>query len=143
LVVANLSDVLRGIGAADIEAAPDVVDAGFFHRTLSRWMGLSRERAGAPLQWRFNFLKAELRQERPDGTSPRATYVASLTYLDKESETVRYAIVTEDNGRIIAGTWLSAPPSDAGDVVDEIENSVSAGQVLTEQELDQLFRDDG
>ena len=104
-------DVKKALaGIVPPEAALDV-SAGFFHRTLARWLGLpegrqpGRTRAAPPL-WDYDFWKAELKNDA-DGA-----WTAKLYRTERgQPEIVRYRVKLDAKGRIRASEWLTAPPN--------------------------------
>lgn len=131
-------DVDRMLGALSPPrpAAQVDVDPGFFHTTLSRWLGLAPttqgKRGGGPsgqsgqheATWDYDFWKAELvEQTEPSGGRDDAALPAApahtvarrftaLVYRGESSEPERYAywIAVDDKGRIKRSAWLTPPP---------------------------------
>jgi hypothetical protein len=115
--VASRPDDELDVRAALAGLAPPVdddVSAGFFHRTLARWLGLpegkqpGRKRAAPPL-WDYDFWKAEL--VRDADLDDKRHYTAHLfRTADGEPEVVRYWVKLDAAGRIKQSGWLSAAP---------------------------------
>jgi hypothetical protein len=92
------------------------VDAGFFHRTLGRWLGLplaahndSMGPTAPPITWDYDFWKAELVPEHVDGA--RHTYRALVhRTADRAPMAHRYWVDLDDCGRIRASGWLTRAP---------------------------------
>jgi len=105
----DLSDALAGI----VPPKPDIeISAGFFHRTLARWLdlpeGRSSGRQAAPV-WDYDFWKAELIAE--GGDAQRRIFVACIHRGPKaEVERYRYWVSTDAAGRIKKSGWLTAAP---------------------------------
>ncbi|MDP2339937.1 MAG: hypothetical protein Q8O67_03180 [Deltaproteobacteria bacterium] len=107
----DLAAALRAVGA-EAPAAVDV-DAGFFHRTLARWLGLPEGRSIGvkdPVRWDYGgFWKATLEPIAKDGD--RETWGADL-HRDRDGpvERVSWFVVKDTRGRILQAGWLSAAP---------------------------------
>jgi hypothetical protein len=106
-----LLDALRAVGAAP--ATPDALQAGFFHRTLARWLGLPEGRApGGPqaeFPWHYRFWKAELSLVGQAG--PRQEWAAALHMeQDGPAATVRWYVEKDGRGAITGSGWLTTPP---------------------------------
>ncbi len=106
----DLAAALRAIGA---EPVADDVDAGFFHRTLARWLGLPEGKAvgvSDPVRWDYScFWKATLEPLAKDGD--QETWAADL-HRDREGpvERVSWSVVKDTRGRILRASWLTAAP---------------------------------
>lgn len=138
-----------GLGAAlaGIEppnAAGVEITAGFFHRTLARWLGLpegrqpSRKKDAAPL-WDYDFWKAELVD---DGfVNERHVYTAKVYRADSTQtpEVYRYWVRVDSAGRIRASGWLT----DAPDLVSS-GSKFAPGDVekIAARDLRRVFADD-
>lgn len=145
----DLAAALRAVGSDDGADAHDVVDAGFFHRTLARWLGLPEgqgpSRAKAPVRWEYGFWKATFEpltssSESPDG---RATYAADL-FRTREGpvERVSWFVKKDTRGRIVEAGWLSAPPRLLDDAVDAAATD-DVDVTLSQATLARLLDDDG
>ncbi len=114
----DLASALRAVGAVD---EPDVVvDAGFFHRTLARWLGLPEglgPRGADGVRWEYGFWKATFEPLAADGDT--ATYAADL-FRTREGpfERVSWFVKKDARGRIVEAGWLSAPPAIVADDID-------------------------
>ncbi len=116
----DLAEALRAVGAAEDEAVD--VDAGFFHRTLARWLGLPEGRPDVPdaVRWDYDFWKATfeslpaaddgagLEQGLDDG---RERFAADL-FREKAGpvERVSWFVKKDARGRIVEAGWLSPAP---------------------------------
>jgi hypothetical protein len=113
---------------AALGAAPAVVevDAGFFHRTLARWLGLPEGRGPRsslpPVEWDYAFWKAELTRDPDDDTSAAAADAAdagarrehwsALLYRMADEAPLRVAWTVDKDGRgaIVGSSWRTAAP---------------------------------
>ena len=120
---ADLAGALVGLGAE--RPAPDI-DAGFFHRTLARWLGLPEGRApmsDVPLvEWDYGFWKAELERDEDDaagsdgelapGAVRRERWSAMLFRVaDEAPERVAWWVDKDERGAIVGSAWRTAAPS--------------------------------
>jgi hypothetical protein len=107
------------------------LDAGFFHRSLARWSGLLATEPSV-VEWHHPIWRADLEVLAVDGD--RREYQATLYRRTKRGptddvEVVRYAVLeATHNGRtrILAATWLGAPPSFVGDSTPDDEGDDTA-----------------
>ncbi len=139
-----LGEALAGIEAP---ATGDVdIDAGFFHRTLARWLGLpegkqpARKKDAAPL-WDYDFWKAELVD---DGyVNDRHCYSARVFRAAAGApELYRYWVKIDGAGRIRASGWLTAAP-DLVTSASSFNAPASLGAVvLNERDAGRLFADE-
>jgi hypothetical protein len=131
----DVSSMLIAIGDAHRPAPPvETVDAGFFHRTLVRWMGEDDGDDSPSLapRWDYDFWKAELHLEgkldramhaRARGVEPGGPgVVKSWTAEVWRGESTpprryRYWVAFDDGGRVAESGWLS----DAPDLLGESE----------------------
>lgn len=135
----DLARALAGI-APPLERVE--ISAGFFHRTLARWLGLPEGRqpgkrmATAPL-WDYDFWKAELIDDGADATG-RHSYTAKVfRVLDSQPEPHRYWIKFDGAGRIRRSGWFSTAP----DLLDA-PRAAPPSPVITAGDLARIFRDD-
>ncbi|MBI1947370.1 MAG: hypothetical protein HYS27_16875 [Deltaproteobacteria bacterium] len=112
----GLDDALAGIAPPE-----DELDAGFFHRTLARWLGLPEGKGApaTPVLWSYDFWKAEI---VPLGTvSPRGAPVgsgrgrarfAAQVYrgADATVERYEYWLELDDARRITRSGWETRAP---------------------------------
>jgi hypothetical protein len=125
------------------------LDAGFFHRTLARWAGLESSESVAGLTWSYPIWRADLELTTTADDGLRAEYQAVLYRTSPagatdDTEVVRYALLRDrpwqgdEPSRILAATWLSAPPSFVGDIEPSPANHDSMLQraALLAAELD-------
>lgn len=101
-----LDDALAGI------APPvDEVEAGFFHRTLARWLGLpeGQGEAPGPVLWSYDFWKAEI---VPLGAAHGRHRFAAQVYRGAELRPERYEYWLELDAkrRIRRSGWESQAP---------------------------------
>ncbi len=109
--------MLAGLSTLSVPVDVPSVDAGFFHRTLARWLDLPEGRAPgsrastAPL-WSYAFWKAELRQHEPATPSARAVWRATV-YTSAHAAPHEYAYWVELDARkrIRRCGWLSDAPN--------------------------------
>ncbi len=121
------------------------VDAGFFHRTLSRWMGIAPEDdptvARAPV-WDYGFWKAELKCEGElaahaaalvGGDSPArvTTWCAVVWHGERAAaESYRYWVACDELGFVKGSGWLTKPPRLLDDGDGQVDTSAfAAGEV--------------
>jgi len=122
VIDSDLAATLRAVGAQVDDNAP-VVDAGFFHRTLARWLGLpeGRSSARAPVQWEYGFWKATFEPQAKgagavndagdSADDGRDLFAADLSRTrDGPIERVMWFVKKDARGRITEAGWLSAPP---------------------------------
>lgn len=122
-VGASVDDGLVGALAAVGAAAVDVdVDAGFFHRTLARWLGLPEGRipggGDVLVEWDYRFWKAELSADGLDeaavlaGGAVRRERWSAVLYRLVDDVPLRVAWTVDKNARggIVGSAWLTAPP---------------------------------
>jgi hypothetical protein len=129
---------------AGIEPPRPAVDvtAGFFHRTLARWLGLPEGKSPGkkhqPPLWDYDFWKAELVEE--GAGDAKRTYTARVFRTAAGApESYRYWVKLDDAGRIKSSGWLSDPPDLLGD--DE-KKHFAAPPPLDDKQLAGLFVDD-
>lgn len=148
MIDSDLAATLRAVGA-EVDDNP-VVDAGFFHRTLARWLGLpeGRSTARAPVQWEYGFWKATFERlakgagavDDIDADDGRDVFAADLSRTrDGPIERVMWFVKKDARGRITEAGWLSAPPQliDAKDSVAKDE-----APTLDDATLARLLDDD-
>ena len=108
----GLEDALVGI------APPaDEIDAGFFHRTLARWLGLpeGRDAGTTPVLWSYDFWKAEIVPLESAGA--RRRYAAQVYRgLDAHMERYEYWLELDDQRRIRRSGWASGAPDLTSDL---------------------------
>jgi broad specificity phosphatase PhoE len=125
----DLENLLLTVAAAHSPEVPIEVDAGFFHRTLVRWMGLDEDddeaspASRAPL-WDYGFWKAEIQEEDPFDASAlpvpagaKASAWSAIVWRGEGAapERFRYWVAFDEGGRITASRWLTPPPDLLGD----------------------------
>jgi hypothetical protein len=145
----DIVDMLMVIGSGATTNDAVSVDAGFFHRTLGRFIGFWNDSAPQAIgvQWNYDFWKAELR-EKPAAAAPEpqseaetvcAYEVSVFRGEQKPPVLYNYWIATDSDGKITRSAWLSAPP----DFLGEGSGSTGFGsEPPTERELQAIF-DDG
>lgn len=127
----DLKALLLTIADAHRPADPAAdVEAGFFHRTLRRWMGLAPDdepAAALTPEWDYGFWKAELLEE-----GERTEHAAALTGGSRptrvstwcaviwrgeatEPERYRYWVALDEHGFIQGSGWLTKAPDLLGD----------------------------
>jgi hypothetical protein len=117
----DLAAALRAVGNDDAGGDVDV-DAGFFHRTLARWLGLPEGKAigvSDPVRWDYGcFWKATLEPLAKEGD--KETWGAEL-HRDRDGpvEKVEWFVVKDTRGRILRAGWLSAAPKLVADDDDD------------------------
>lgn len=122
----DVAALLRVI--ADAPARPSEVadiDAGFFHRTLMRWMGLAPNDdspAGRAPLWDYRFWKAELLAEgseeghaavlSADAEPLQVRTWSAIVHrgASRAPEHYRYWVAFDALGRVGGSGWLSPPP---------------------------------
>ncbi len=121
----GLEGALVGIAPPD-----DELDAGFFHRTLARWLGLPEGKDGAatPVLWSYDFWKAEI---VPLGTGGGRRRFAAQVYRghDARMERYEYWLELDDERRIRRSGWAGQAPdltSDGGVAPVDAPPSVAA-----------------
>lgn len=96
---------------AGIAPPRDELEAGFFHRTLARWLGLpeGRGQAEAPVLWSYDFWKAEIVEL---GAAQGRVRYAAHVYRGASARAERYEYWLELDGarRIRRSGWLSQAP---------------------------------
>ncbi len=102
----GLDAALAGIAPPD-----DELDAGFFHRTLARWLGLPEGRGEAPLPvlWSYDFWKAEivaLGSERGRVRFAAAVFRGSA----ERAERYEYWLELDEAQRIRRSGWATRAP---------------------------------
>ncbi|MCC7111786.1 MAG: hypothetical protein IT382_21000 [Deltaproteobacteria bacterium] len=101
-----LDEALAGIAPPE-----DELEAGFFHRTLARWLGLPEGRGGAeaPVLWSYDFWKAEIVEL---GAAQGRVRYAAHVYRGASARAERYEYWLELDGtrRIRRSGWLSQAP---------------------------------
>lgn len=114
----DLGNALAGIEAPATEGETEAVEisAGFFHRTLARWLGLpegkqpARKKDAAPL-WDYDFWKAELVDDG-FGDDDKHRYSARIyRAATRPPELYRYWVRIDGSGRIRASGWMTSPPN--------------------------------
>ena len=135
----GLVDALRAIGESDAHDDLDI-DAGFFHRTLARWLGLPEGRAPgqeqAPIVWDYAFWKAELVASGDDGE--RSIFEALVhRSADAAPEHYRYWVVLDARGRISHCGWLGPVPRLLDDTMGAF-----ASRPVDEAAVAALYRDE-
>lgn len=153
----DVADLLRTLADAHrpAEAAVDV-DAGFFHRTLSRWMGLigddSAAAARAPT-WDYRFWKAELVEEgvladhaaalSASASPSRVTTWSAVVWRGESAgpERYRYWVAFDDLGFVVGSGWLSAPPDLLGDADGDVDTSAFQTTEVEPGLLERLLSD--
>ena len=106
----DITKALIGVGAPHA----DVVEAGFFHRTLARWLGLPEGRMpgsrGAPdVSWSYSFWKAELVRTWANGG--RQLWEAQVFRGPAApAERYEYWIDLDERARIRRSGWLTSAP---------------------------------
>lgn len=125
LSAADVDKMLTSLAPSRVAAPPVEVDAGFFHRTLSRWLGLDAGRTKGPRalpepSWDYDFWKAVLEddgvvdasQVRGAPTKGVVHRFTALVFRGERAEPERYAywIALDDAGRIKRSGWFTAPP---------------------------------
>jgi hypothetical protein len=142
----GLEGMLAGIVPPPPTDVGAEVSAGFFHRTLARWLGLPEgrspgRRAEAPL-WDYDFWKAELVDETADARAPRRTYTARVyRTADEEPESYRYWVKLDARGRIKGSGWLTAAPDLLAALPAGGSGAFRAPAPLPRAVLDKLFVD--
>lgn len=115
------------------------IDAGFFHRTLMRWMGLAPKDdspAGRAPLWDYRLWKAELLAEgseeghaailSADAQPLQVRTWSAIVYrgASRAAERYRYWVAFDALGRVGGSGWLSPPPdllveaAEGGDLED-------------------------
>ena len=140
----GLVGALRALGVEPVRLD---VDAGFFHRTLARWLGLPEGRVpgiaadaavAAAVAWDYGLWKAELTRDDDDvrgedlgGARRRERWSATLYRIaDAVPERVAWTVDKDARGAIVASAWRTAAPRlvDAGDASDD--DGVVDGETL-------------
>ena len=135
-------DLGRALAGIEPPAERLEVSAGFFHRTLARWLGLpegkqpGRKKAEAPL-WTYDFWKAELVDEGDGSEGGRRNYTAKIFRVAGEPELHRYWVKLDAGGRIKSSGWLTAAP----DLFDA-PRAPPPSPVLADRDLARVFEDD-
>lgn len=132
-----------GLALAGIEPPAERIDvsAGFFHRTLARWLGLpegkqpGKKKAEAPL-WDYDLWKAELVDEG-ELAGGRAYTARVFRVAASEPEHYRYWVRLDAGGRIKASGWLTKAP----ELFDAPRPSVPPA-ALSDRDLARVFEDD-
>lgn len=128
----DVSEMLVAVAGAHEPSGPvGEVDAGFFHRTLVRWMGMDDDDApGVAPRWDYRFWKAELHlegelnpqtqavtqtPELDDDDSSNAGQTKAWTAEvwrgeDEDPERYRYWVAFDPQGLVASSGWLSAAP---------------------------------
>lgn len=155
----DLAALLRVIAEAP-PSAPEVanIDAGFFHRTLMRWMGLAPQDdspAGRAPLWDYRFWKAELLAEgseeghaailSADAQPLQVRTWSAIVYrgASRAPERYRYWVAFDALGRVRGSGWLSPPPDllveadrggDVEDFGEEPAAELDLGALLTDDD---------
>lgn len=121
----GLAAALRALGVEPVRVD---VDAGFFHRTLARWLGLPEGRVpgafdvdariDAAIAWDYGLWKAELARDDDDargealaGGLTRERWSATLYRIaDAAPERVAWSVDKDARGAIVASAWRTAAP---------------------------------
>lgn len=109
---AGLEDALAGITPPN-----DEIDAGFFHRTLARWLGLPEGKDGGatPVTWSYDFWKAEI--VALGGARGRQRFAAQVYRgRDARMERYEYWLELDEHRRIRASGWATRAPDLTNDV---------------------------
>lgn len=107
----GLDDALAGIAPPE-----DELDAGFFHRTLARWLGLPEGKGApaTPVLWSYDFWKAEIVPlgSPPHGTGRGRARFAAQVYRGAEATVERYEywLELDDARRITRSGWETRAP---------------------------------
>jgi hypothetical protein len=116
---AFVAGTLRALGTAPVRVD---IDAGFFHRTLARWLGLPEGRAPGtidelgPIVWDYGLWKAELvRDDEADedaGDGRRRERWSAILHrvADAAPERVAWTVDKDARGAIVASAWRTAAP---------------------------------
>ncbi len=138
-------DVRAALASLEPPAEDVEVSAGFFHRTLARWLGLpagkqpARKTAAPPL-WDYDFWKAELNEDAVDvepGPGRREFTARIFRAPEGAPEVVRYWVRLDAAGRIRASGWLTAAPV----LVDDGPKAFAPAPALEAGALEALYRD--
>lgn len=128
----GLDDALAGIAPPE-----DEIDAGFFHRTLARWLGLpeGKGQPATPVLWSYDFWKAEI---VPLGTLRGRARFAAQVYRGGSVAVERYQywLELDDAHRITRSGWETRAP----DLTREA-SAIPPPPTPTPATLDALFRD--
>lgn len=134
------------------------IEAGFFHTTLVRWMGLAPEgdvaAARAPA-WDYGFWKAELIEEGEvaghaaalmgDAAPSRVTTWCAVVWRgegDAEGpERYRYWVACDELGLVKGSGWLTKPPDLLGDGDGHVDTSAFATSDVEPALLERLLSD--
>lgn len=143
----DVTSLLLTIADAHRPADPAAdIDAGFFHRTLRRWMGLSPDDEPAAAhtpEWDYGFWKAELHEEGElqhhaaalaGGATPtRVSTWCAVVWRGEaaEPERYRYWVATDTQGFIQGSGWLTKAPDLLGDgssrfAASNVEEAIAA-----------------
>jgi hypothetical protein len=123
----------------------ETINAGFFHRTLARWLGLPDGRSpssqAVSVEWSYAFWKADLVRtwaSSGSGTARRQIWAATV-YLDESGEGVTYEYWLEFDqlAQIRKSGWISAAP----DLLIDAP-ALPSIRTLDEPALASLFADD-
>ncbi|MFZ9887063.1 MAG: hypothetical protein ACO3JL_06140, partial [Myxococcota bacterium] len=140
-------------------SAPDLppIDAGFFHRTLMRWMGLAPNDdspAGRAPLWDYRFWKAELLAEgseeghaailSADAQPLQVRTWSAIVYRGARSdpERYRYWVAFDSLGRVGGSGWLSSPPDLLVDCGEESAFEECGDEPVAELDLHALLAED-
>lgn len=145
---ADVAEML--VTLADAHAPlPIELSAGFFHRTLLRWMRLEAADASEPaVKWDYDFWKTELVEERDvDAGVPEASegcrvrVFSAVAHRGEGSgpERYRYWVEMDAEGAITRSGWLSKPPDL---LADERREGRFAPARVDPARLDQALRAD-
>ncbi|HEY4221599.1 MAG TPA: hypothetical protein VGO62_09655 [Myxococcota bacterium] len=137
-----LQEALAGLRPPDPGKA--VVSAGFFHRTLARFLGrpdllLGTRRKSEPVLWSYALWKAELADDRDASDDNKRAFTARLYRHEREPpELVRYWVKLDGAGRIRASGWIGTAPT----LFDEDDASAFApAPPLDAAAVDAVLRD--
>lgn len=145
----ELADALRALGTEPVRID---VSAGFFHRTLARWLGLPEGRVPGAVDdavvWDHALWKAELVRdddgegEDVGGGVRRQRWSATLYRVaDAAPERVAWTVDKDARGAIVGSAWRTSAPR----LVDDAASVVNVGAVdaVDATLLARLAADDG
>ena len=147
--IANMLIVIGGQAGPDSKHSDVDIDAGFFHRTIGRFIGIWEDSApeSEGVEWDYQFWKAELaetpHENAPDhvpaGQSIRSYEVSVFRGENKPPKRYAYWIATTSQGKIIDSAWLSEPPNLLGQKDGHF--SPEASKKLSANDLSAMFQD--